>query len=354
MISMRNERGSVLVFITLMIVLLMVMVGMGLDSGHLAYIRAQGQPAVDAAALAAASAVPTGSLANVQGRAAAFNATNTFQGSTADTSYRIAPDNVTLVQYDDATGTITRTDDINAANGARVALEDSNPYAGGTANKAMKSPLFLTPLFNLMGFPTSGTQKVSVSAVAAIRAAPDLPIAIQRDICGATPPEGEPYPTNPQQKLLQSNTPDDTSGYTTFYINATSKTQVNNLLQGALTCTGAPAVGIGFCTQLNNGQIASLYDEFKNLFTADSTRCFFIPVVDNGVSFTGCSPIRDFAKFCPIAGSDGLGVGKTKSADEKGWDKYIYGDVTCGQNPYRAGEMRCQIPVLVRDRTSGM
>ena len=37
--SAKNERGSVLVFITLMIVLLMVMVGMGLDTGHLAFIR---------------------------------------------------------------------------------------------------------------------------------------------------------------------------------------------------------------------------------------------------------------------------------------------------------------------------
>ena len=48
-----NDRGSVIVLATLMIVLLLLMVGMGLDTGHLAYIRSQGQPAVDAAALAA-------------------------------------------------------------------------------------------------------------------------------------------------------------------------------------------------------------------------------------------------------------------------------------------------------------
>ena len=56
-----NERGTVLIFVTLSIVLLLIMVGMGLDTGHLVYVRAQGQAAVDAAALSAASAIPTGS-----------------------------------------------------------------------------------------------------------------------------------------------------------------------------------------------------------------------------------------------------------------------------------------------------
>ena len=46
-----NERGGVIVFVTLMVVLLMIMVGMGLDTGHLSFIRSQGQGAVDAAAL---------------------------------------------------------------------------------------------------------------------------------------------------------------------------------------------------------------------------------------------------------------------------------------------------------------
>src|SRR5437016_9062936 len=63
--SIKNERGAVIVFVTLIIVLLLVMVGMGLDTGHLAYVRSQGQPAVDAAALAAASAIPSGNWPTV-------------------------------------------------------------------------------------------------------------------------------------------------------------------------------------------------------------------------------------------------------------------------------------------------
>ena len=68
----KNDRSAVLVFVTLMIVLLMIMVGMGLDTGHLAYIRSQGQPAVDAAALAAASAIHTDDPTQVEYRAKAF------------------------------------------------------------------------------------------------------------------------------------------------------------------------------------------------------------------------------------------------------------------------------------------
>src|ERR1044072_6790827 len=71
--TLNNQNGTVLIFATLMIVVLLILVGMGLDAGHLAFIRSQGQPAVDAATLAAASAIATGDLATVQARAASIN-----------------------------------------------------------------------------------------------------------------------------------------------------------------------------------------------------------------------------------------------------------------------------------------
>jgi uncharacterized membrane protein len=81
MSSMSNDKGSVLVFVTLMIVLLMIMVGMGLDTGQLTYTRATGQTAVDAAALSAVSAIPTRNLGEVQARATAFATENTHLDS---------------------------------------------------------------------------------------------------------------------------------------------------------------------------------------------------------------------------------------------------------------------------------
>ncbi len=105
---LKNEQGYALVFMTLMIVLLLIMVGMGLDTGHLAYVRSQGQPAVDAAALAAASAVPSGNWSTVTDRAAKFNPGGTNPGTGNNylnsPNNQISQKNVTLVKYDNATG----------------------------------------------------------------------------------------------------------------------------------------------------------------------------------------------------------------------------------------------------------
>jgi Flp pilus assembly protein TadG len=346
----KNDRGAVLVFVTLMIVILMIMVGMGLDTGHLAYIRSQGQPAVDAAALAAASAIHTGEPAQVENRAKAFNSTNNYLGSKNN---QIGSTNITYINYNAGTNTFTAQGSITGANGVRVALETTNPY-GGAGGTAMKSPLFLTPLFNLFGISSDKTTNVSVSAVAIVKTAPDLPIAMEQTLCGAKDANGQYQKT--ETKLLQANASDETSGYTTFYIPPTSKTQVSNLLMGSLTCSGAASVGIGFCTELGNGQVASIYPDFEKVFLAGKTegRSYLIPVVATGVTYNQCSNIVDFARFWPKQGDDGWGLGKTKSADGQGWDKYIIGDISCGEDPNKAPWAKCHVTSLVRDAKSGM
>ena len=351
MTSAKNEKGAVLVFVTLMIVLLMIMVGMGLDTGHLAYIRSQAQPAVDAAALAAASAIHTGDPAQVENRAKAFNSTNNYLDSPNN---QIGSPNLTYVNYDASTNTITSLGStITGANGVRVALESTNPY-GGAGGTAMKSPLFLTPFFNLLGIPTAKSTDVSVSAVAIVKSAPDLPIAMEQTLCGAKDDAGQYKKV--EAKLLQSNAADETSGYTTFYIQSASKSAIYDLLMGSLSCSGAASVGIGFCTELNNGQITSIYSDFEKVFKAGKTegRCYLIPVVASGVTYNQCSKILDFAQFCPKQGDDGWGLGKTKSADEQGWDKYLIGDITCGADLSKAPWAKCHVTTLVRDTKSGM
>jgi hypothetical protein len=327
----------------------MTMVAVGLDTGHLAYIRSQGQPAVDAAALAAASAIHTGEPAQVENRAKAFNSTNNYLDSKNN---QISGINITYINYNSATNTFTAQGSIAGANGVRVALETTNPY-GGTPNTPMKSPLFLTPLFNLLGIPTSKTTNVSVSAVAIVKSAPDLPIAMEQTLCGTKDPTTGYQKV--EAKLLQSNAADETSGYTTFYIQSASKTQIYNLLMGSLGCSGAASVGIGFCTELNNGQITSIYPDFEKVFLNGKTedRSYLIPVVATGVTYNQCSKILDFARFWPKQGDDGWGLGKTKNVDG-GWDKYIIGDVMCGADPNDAPWAKCHVTSLVRDAKSGM
>jgi Flp pilus assembly protein TadG len=332
--AFNNQRGSVLVFVTLSIVLLLVMVGMGLDTGHLVYVRAQGQAAVDAAALAAASAIPTGSSTQVSDRAVAFNSKNNYADSSNNL---ITATNVTYVQYSPADGNINTSGvSIANANGVRVALEDTNPHTGANPATAMISRVFLMPLLNLFGHEVDDTAKLSVSAVAVIKAAPGLPIAIEEARCS------QPNP----QKLLQSSSQTDNSGYTTYWINNASASVIRDLLKNAKTCGGGiPSVGVGFPTNLNNGQISSVYSDFADVFKEDPHQCYLIPVVRNGSNWNQTEKIVDFAKFCPDAKDPVV---------KKGSDKYLYGTVTCGQNPYSTTNVSCYVPTLVRDVKSGM
>jgi Flp pilus assembly protein TadG len=332
--AINNERGSVLIFVTLSIVLLLVMVGMGLDTGHLVYVRAQGQAAVDAAALAASSAIPTNSPTEVNDRAGAFNSKNDYVGGANNS---IKGTNVTYVQYDPTNGTINTSGvSIANANGVRVALETTNPHTGANPATAMISRLFLMPMLNLFGHQVNSTADVSVSAVAVIKAAPGLPIAIEEAKCGQATP----------QKLLQSSSPNDNSGYTTYGINNTSANEIRKLLENANTCGGGiPAVGVGFPAQLNNGQISGVYSDFEDVFKDNPGQCYLIPVVRNGSNWNQTENIIDFAKFCPDA---------TNPVVKEGSDKYIYGTVTCGQNPYSTTDVSCYVPTLVRDVKSGM
>src|SRR5262245_1240772 len=104
MSSIKSDRGSVLVFMTLMIVLLMIMVGMGLDTGQLPDSRATGQSAVDAAALSAVSALPSRVDLDVKTRAAAFASNNNYVDSPNN---KIGNNNVSYIRYDFTTNKIT-------------------------------------------------------------------------------------------------------------------------------------------------------------------------------------------------------------------------------------------------------
>ncbi|MGH7798277.1 MAG: pilus assembly protein TadG-related protein [Candidatus Binatia bacterium] len=336
----KNQRGYALVFVTLMIVLLLIMVGMGLDTGHLAYVRSQGQPAVDAAALAAASAIPSGNWLRVTERAAMLNPGGTNPGTGNNyldsPNNQISQKNVTLVKYDNATGEFTTSGvNINNANGARVALENSNPY-GGNAGEAMKSPLFLTPLLNLFGQATKTTADVSVSAVAVNQALPGLPIVVVQSQC------------NQSDTILDFQTGgNSTAGWETYQIINASTDEVRGLFEMLPFCQGQPAIDVGYCGNIANGVNATVFNQhLKPMFKADPNRCYLIPVIANGGNLTQCQTIVDWAHFCPNKGNntDDAFPGQGK----------LRGSVTCGKSPFESTGSLCFVQRLVRDKPSGM
>lgn len=371
----KNERGSVLVFVTLMMVLLFVIVGMGLDTGQLSYVRSQGQPAVDAAALAAVNALPTLSITEVNKRAAALNydsSSKVGNNYLNSPNNKIGANNVTLITYDQATGTIVKAGSIASANGVRVALESTNPYDGAATATPMKSPVFLTPLLNLLGQSTKGTQNVSVSAVAVLTAIPGMPIAIAG--CSPPPPTaqctgGSGTAADPYTAchLLQTNSSNngkgggtDTltyqdSGWTTFTVPSANAPAIKALVGNNSTCGNTPPITVGACIYLNNGQITPVLTEFDSVYSNNGTKLsgagvkpFYndwgvIPVVDPNIgNFNQCQTVIGWAKF---------GV---RDVVKAGNDKYLIGDLVCNWSLDKVGGTGCYTTQLVRDKLSGM
>lgn len=337
---LKNQQGYAVVFVTLMIVLLLIVVGMGLDTGHLAYVRSQGQPAVDASALAAASAVPSGNWSTVTDRAAKFNPGGLNPGTGNNyldsPQNQISAKNVTLVKYDNTTGEFTTSGvNINNANGARVALENTNPY-GGSAGKAMKSPLFLAPLFNLFGQPTSKTTDVSVSAVAINQALPGLPIVVVDDLCGTT------------DAILDFQSGGKSSaGWETYQIDNASTDEIRALFEKLPYCAGQPAIDVGYCGNIANGVNETIFNgHLKPMFAADPNRCYLIPVIKNGGNLNQCQHISDWARFCPDKGN------KTKDAFPG--PGMLKGSVTCGQSVFSSRDSQCFVQRLIREKNAGM
>ncbi len=348
MSSMSNDKGSVLVFVTLMIVLLMIMVGMGLDTGQLTYSRATGQSAVDAAALAAASAIPTGDINQVRTRATDYNSANTHLDSTANP---IKGAHVTLMAYDFANGNLTAAASIGTANAARVALEQNNPYDAGATNTPMKSPLFLTPLFKLFGWDTApNTQNVSVSAVAVIRSRPAIPIALWSAACPAK--DGDvatdvkiqmQHPTNDNQNPAGEN-----SCWTTFLDCSSGAPDIKAGFEVAEKCSGSRISGdlnIGTEICQNRGQVASVLGDAETFFMKDHPdNWWLIPVIGGGGNCDPQNPtkITNWAIIYP------------KEIVKSGNPKYIRADIMCGKNLINEVTGTCFSHRLVRDTKSGM
>ncbi len=338
MCKTQNEKGSVVVFATLLIVLFMIMVGLGLDTGQLAFVRSQGQTAVDAAALTAASGLPIAGGAQVTGRVDDFNATNDYVESPTN---KIGSSNITYVQYNDSSGAIIDLPDATNANGVRVALEQKNPYTGASSGTGITTPVFLTPLLNLFGAPAPAKTDISVSAVAVLKAVPGIPIAIMTKLCNGSS-------TVPNVMLRQTNANVDNSCWTTYTDNPPSAKAVQELFGKSATCSGLPSqsdlVTIGTLIELNNGQEASTYQEAKDLFLAPQNlgKCWIVPVVPNSTKCNQSDPILEWAKICPT------------EVEKQGNPKYIKANITCNQDLFKTKDNLCFSPRLVRDTKSGM
>jgi Flp pilus assembly protein TadG len=334
--TLKNERGSVLVFITLMIVILFVMVGMGLDTGQITYTRNQSQAAVDAAALSAVSGLPARDDAQVKARAKGFNATNNYTNSTGDA---IKDADISYVRYDFTTNTITNYNEpIATANGVRVSRESGH---------GVTTPVFLTPLMNLLGIATAGTQTVNVSAVATITSRPAIPIALWSSQCGDGSPQNDVHieMQHPDQSDAGEN-----ACWTTFFDCSSGAPDIKAGFTTASTCSGNAIDGnvtLGSMICQNRGQVNTVLNAVQDFFldtkSSNYMKWWIIPVIGG----TGnCSPtnptkIVDFAKI------------QVTGVDSTGSPKYILANLQCGQSLQSLDTSLCFNHRLVREKEKG-
>ena len=348
----KNDSGSVLVFITLMIVLLMVMVGMGLDTGWITYGRSMGQRAVDAAALAGAAGLAKGDPAAIKKNIEALNNDYIKEGSNPINGTVGGP-NVMLVTYDKATGTILPAVDVTVANGVRVALEKTKPiaYGGGSSGTNIIADLFLTPLFNLFGINMSSSADINVSAVALYSAMPGIPLALG----GCTPsmvdqtinfdqtPSGGPSPNN--------------SGWTTYAENETNVPDLEERIKAIVNCQGGGAVKKGDPICLGNGGDTALMPTWVELADPTGNTCYFTPVVNPQKSFTGCigddNIIKAWAKIC-IKYVCAPTINPPNPLCDKSGSKYIVARVEACDLPESARVGQCFRHALIREKAVGM
>jgi len=296
------------------------MVGIGLDTGMLTYVRSQAQPAADAAALAAASGL-LGGESEVKARVAAYNSTNNYVGQSGSP---LGASNVTPIFYDGSS--IQLATSYGTANGVRVGLEKAgdNPYDANTESSVV-SPLFLTPLLNLMGFTAPAQANLNITATAVLRGVPELPVALK----GCS--------TGPRILQLQSN-PVENACLTSYTVSPSSKpTMVDMVKECAI-----PPVDVNTPIDMNNGGVMPVFNAIEAEYGPfNGTQCFIVPVISPAATCSGSAttdPIESFARIC------------INARDKLTMDVRV--DSCNVDLMYRA--TRCSKPVLVRDKPSGM
>jgi hypothetical protein len=191
---------------------------------------------------------------------------------------------------------------------------------------------------------------VSVSAVAALRAIPSIPIAIMEELCtGADADNTTPNPT--PVKLRQTNANVDNSCWTTYTENPPSANRVKALFVDSGSCSGIPVSNGALIPgvtmiELNNGQQASTYDAASDLFMAPQnqspTRCWLVPIVPTTTKCNQTDTFLGWGEICPT------------DVQKHGSPKYIEANVTCGQHLWKINNNLCFSSRLLRDTKSGM
>jgi Flp pilus assembly protein TadG len=305
--SLKNDRGVAIIYVTLFLMVLgLLFLALGIDIGWLAYVRTQGQTAVDASALSAAAALPTygtgGDTTKVFDMAAAFNSSNNVMNGSSGI------DGSTNVEF--CTGKSTAPACVPAGS-----VSDTKKVAGVKVTRTYQAPLFFGKLFN-----GGSTNNITVSSIAWLGGpgglSPDLPVALCKAEVGYDPnASGGPTCSSDPPFNAIDFTPsktDNAGWWNKVGVGQPSDSECKKMVNGT---EPVPFLNLTDPIDLNNGQLTSCQKAIEDKFMANNEcsaekcalaptdpqrlKCTVIlPIVDCGASTTGNVPVLAFAAMC--------------------------------------------------------
>ena len=292
-----EESGWVMVFFAIFLPVVLLVVALMVEYGHLSLAKNEAQSAVDAAALSAVAGIPNyrssnGSMTKVRRLAEMFN----VQGSHDDANLvnkgdaAISADNDTqMVTYVPTSGAIVPPANPAAANGVRI-------------TKTYDIPAFLRSFGDSKSVTASATAVLLSPKCFPVR----VPLLLMRNSCGqANPPSnncGEVSCNQTFTSAITSPSPNDNAAFFTKFGIPSSAISCVRTVNGT---NPAPVICQDDRVNMNNGVLGSCMHEIKN--ECDRRTCspnnpwiVVVPTIDcsdlgPGSNFTRDAPVRGFA-----------------------------------------------------------
>jgi Flp pilus assembly protein TadG len=289
------SRGHAIIFLTVFLFLMVLFIGLATDVGWMAYVRSQGQAAVDAAALSAAAGIPSYNSKKdpniAYERMASLNNENVVMNKPANL-------NSTDLEF-------CANNESNCA-----PAPDTWPADRVRITKGFPTPLFFGRVLN--GGISSTT--INVSAVALYKGTcsgtPQLPLTLMG--CEVGFPGSCDAPKT-LDGFNQSPSPYDDSAFTSYFTPNASADVFKGMANGSIAI---PEVKCGDAIELNNGQVSSAIHEIETEFNKKQQSgkwTVLLPVIDCADLSSG-NPVQKakvigFATVC-ITGVDASGTPK--------------------------------------------
>jgi hypothetical protein len=290
--SLKNNHGVAIIYVTLFLIVIgLYFLALGIDIGWMAYVRTQGQAAVDASALSAAAALPNYN----SGGTKLADMVSAYSDSSKPATMNMVmtgSSNISVadVQYCSGDPTGPLDDPVNGY----TCTANMKPADGVKVTKPYSTPLFFSRILN-----GGNNADITVSSTAWLGGpgafCPTIPVALCAQNIGYNPPSSFTCNESLDATLIP-NTSDSAGWWAPLGQDANAE-----WCQGVLNGTNKSCSSFSQTINLNNGQINVCQGLLQNKFA--SLGCFTPRKGQTaGIPGTQCDPGGDpeLRKKCTV------------------------------------------------------